>query len=338
MIAAREVSVVVQGPVIRGEGREATTAEVLASVRKHLPHSRLILSTWRGEDVSGLVADEVILNDDPGALVPNPDFPARANNVNRQLVSTSQGLQRATRRYALKLRSDTPVGHTGFLGIDRTQARRHPRWRLFREPILLPRELSLHPAVVPSLYHAHDCVQFGLADDLRDLWGSPLAPEPETSHAFAGGARPPLVYNNVEGPCVRMAPEQYYVTAFLQRRGIDARLRYVCDCRAAQARAALLFMVNNFTFAALDHIGIQLPQRIVEAPMSQLSAESQAWERSARRLSHPLGALVFLPLELARIRAKWLHFWVRHELKPKLRALHRGKTTADHGAPRTGGF
>jgi hypothetical protein len=328
MIDSREISVVVQGPIARGAGREAVTSEVMASIRQHLPQAQLILSTWRGENVSGLAPDELVFTDDPGAVVANPDFPTRSNNVNRQLVSTSNGLKRASRKYALKLRSDTPLAHAGFLGIDRTAARRHPRWRLLREPILLPKDLSLHPAVVPSLYHAHDCVQFGLTEDLRDLWDSPLAPEPETSHAFAGGARPPLVYNNVEGPCVRVSAEQYYITAFLQRRGLEARLSYVCDCRAAQARKSLLFMANNFAFAELDAIGVRIPRRILEAPMSRLSAESRAWDCTARRLSHPFGALLFLPLELARIRAKWLHFWVRYELKPRLRAFRRKPAAA----------
>jgi hypothetical protein len=338
MIDSREISVVVQGPIVRGADREATTSEVLESVRRHLPHAQLILSTWRGEDVSGLAPDELVLSDDPGAVVPNPDFPNRANNVNRQLVSTSQGLKRAMRKYALKLRSDTPLAHAGFAALDRTSAARYRCWRLFREPVLLPRDLSLHPSVVPSLYHAHDCVQFGLTEDLRDLWDSPPAPEPETSRAFCDGARPPLVYNTVEGPCVRLSAEQYYITAFLWRRGIEARLKYVCDCRAAQAARSLLFMANNFAFAGLEAMGIRIPRRILEAPMSRLSAESEAWTRTARRLSHPLGALLFLPMELARVRAKWLHFWVRYELKPRLRARFGRATAAGRGAPRIGGF
>lgn len=323
MIDSREMSVVVQGPIICGEGREATTSEVLASIRQHLPHAQLILSTWRDADLSALEPDELVLNDDPGAVVPNLDFPNRANNVNRQLVSTSHGLQKAERRYALKLRSDTPLAHAGFAALHRTRTRRHPRWRLLRERILLPRDLSLHPAVVPSLYHAHDCVQFGLAEDLRELWDSPLAPEPETSHAFRNGARPPLVYNTVEGPCVRMSAEQYYITAFLRRRGHEAGLEYVCDCRAAQAAKSLLFMANNFAFANLETMGIRIPRRILEAPMSRLSAESSAWAGTTRRLSHPLSARLFLPLEVARVRAKWLHFWFRYELKPRLRAYGR---------------
>lgn len=325
-IHPNDLSVIVQGPITRpasGNRAAAATADVLASVRKHLPGAQLILSTWRGEELAGLPCDHSILSDDPGAIAPNPDFPHRLNNVNRQLVSTAAGLRLATRRYGLKLRSDTPLLHAGFLEIDRVSARRHPRWRMFGERVLLPKELSLHPAVVPSLFYGSDVFQFGLTEDLRALWSAPLAPEPETSRAFHPGSPPPLVYNVVEGPYVRMAPEQYYITSFLRQRGVHASPSYLSDCGLFQTAISLLFMANNFGFEPAEWLGVKLPARILESPMSRLSAQSAAWAKTIARLSDPVRSWFWLPIEVAAVRLKWLHFWTRYMVKPKWRSLRR---------------
>jgi hypothetical protein len=326
-----DLSVVVQGPIIRaapGDAAAPTTADVLASVRAHLPGAQLILSTWRGEDLAGLPCDDLVLSNDPGAIAPNPDFRHRLNNVNRQLVSTAAGLRLATRRHALKLRTDTPLLHARFLQIDRAAQQRHLRWRLLSERVLLPKELSLHPAVVPSLYYGSDVFQFGLAEDLRALWSAPLAPEPQTSRAFDVGSPPPLVYNVVEGPCVRMAPEQYYLVSYLQRRGVRAALSYLCDCSLAQTATSLLFMANNFAFVPAEELGVKLPARIAASPMSRLSAESNAWAKTTARLSGTLSARFWLPIELAAVRLKWLHFWIRYTAKPKWRVHRRNPVPA----------
>jgi hypothetical protein len=197
-----------------------------------------------------------------------------------------------------------------------------------RERVLLPKELSLHPAVVPSLFHGSDFFQFGLTEDLRALWGGPLAPEPGTSRAFVPASPPPLVYNVVEGPCLRMSPEQYYLISFLRRCGVRADISYISDCRARQSAISLLSMANNFRFASASELGVSLPARVTASPMSRLSAESDAWARSTARLGGTISSWLWLPIEVAAVRAKWLHFWVRHTMKPKWRALRSSPATA----------
>jgi glycosyltransferase involved in cell wall biosynthesis len=321
-VRASEVAVVIQGAVV---GRSAdwdfpgVTAEVVRSVREHLPGAEVILSTWKGHATEGFDVDVLVISDDPGAVAPSPAAPNRLNNVNRQLVSTKGGLHRATRKYTLKLRSDTPLAHASFLQTPRDRGARLRRWSFTQERILIARELSLHPAVVPSLYFVGDAWQFGLTSDLRLYWDSPLDPTPADSRR---PQPPPLVYNQTEGVCWQMAPEQYLATAFLERCGVPASLSYLAECGMAQSARSLLFMANNFAFATSEEAGVRIPARISQTPMTRLSlAAATAWPRTVRRLSSRLWWRLVLPVEVMRLRAKWLHFWVRHALKPRLRFI-----------------
>lgn len=321
MTRASDVSVIVQGPIVRAAAdpeSDFLTRDVILSVRKYLPEAQIIVSTWEGANVAGLAADEVVFSTDPGAIAPNPDHPTRLNNVNRQLVSTSRGLAKADRPYTLKLRTDSPLTGAGFLEIDQVSAPRLRNWRLFRERILVPVQGSLHPAVVPCLYHVSDLCQFGLTADLRELWSGPLAPEPETSQAFTSFAPPPLVLNPVEGACVRMAPEQYYHVTYLGRRGVPAWVSYTAECRMRQTARALSYMANNFTFGDQREIGVKLPARITESSWCRIAGDVRPWLRTAHRLSGYWRRLGYLPLELLLVRAKWLHMWFRYHVRPRL--------------------
>lgn len=61
-IDTKDISVVVQGAV------GGYTPVCLASVRKHLPESEIVLSTWKGSNVEGLDYDVLVLSDDPGGF------------------------------------------------------------------------------------------------------------------------------------------------------------------------------------------------------------------------------------------------------------------------------
>jgi hypothetical protein len=100
MILSKDISVVVQGPI---HTQDNLTKRVLESVRTHLPDAELILSTWKGSKVDGLDCDILLLNEDPGALEKQP---INSRNLNRQIVSTCNGIMASTRIFVLKLRTD----------------------------------------------------------------------------------------------------------------------------------------------------------------------------------------------------------------------------------------
>lgn len=99
-----DLSIVVQGPCTRQRSAEAPSIDdVLASLRSAFPQAEIIISTWIGSDLSGLEADAILLNRDPGAL----EHPRqRPNNINRMLRSTAKGLALASRPFCIKTRND----------------------------------------------------------------------------------------------------------------------------------------------------------------------------------------------------------------------------------------
>ena len=109
LVDNKDITVVVQGAVDREK-----TPICLQSIRRMLPGAFIILSTWEGTDVDGLEYDDVVLSEDPGGFDEfNIPFSPK-NNINRQIVSTYQGLLKVKTVYALKLRTDFYLCDDGF--------------------------------------------------------------------------------------------------------------------------------------------------------------------------------------------------------------------------------
>ncbi|CAH1522047.1 WavE lipopolysaccharide synthesis [Vibrio owensii] len=100
-IYCKDVSFVIQGLVDNN-----SIATVVNCIRKKFPQAEIILSTWKGsilsDDVTSII-DVLIENDDPGDFTDSSDMPI---NVNRQLVSSRNGILKTTRKYVVKTRTD----------------------------------------------------------------------------------------------------------------------------------------------------------------------------------------------------------------------------------------
>lgn len=178
-IDPREVSVVVQGPY-----HPEQTPACLASIARALPGAEVILSVWKAGPpvpVHELPAGTVLLNEDPGALdlhdVLSPEVERRTNivvtNLNRQILSSRNGLALARRPYALKLRTDMTVEHTGFLDYAARFRGIPGPCRVFEERIVTTSARSPHRAFC---FFVQDFCSFGLTADMRRLWDAPLLP------------------------------------------------------------------------------------------------------------------------------------------------------------------
>jgi hypothetical protein len=211
-ISFDQISVVVQGPVLGGPDdvpEKRLTRRSLLSVREILPGAELILSTWAGTDTSELPCDLLLTNEDPGAT-PHTDG-IHVNNVNRQIVSVSNGLGRASRPYALKLRSDSVLCSTDFLRYFRVYRARSSR-SILQEKVVASCRGSFVPnyRMALSCYFPSDWFHFGLREDVQNIWDVALAPEPETTlwRGWKG---------NGQSPILRYAIEQYVWVTFLRK-------------------------------------------------------------------------------------------------------------------------
>lgn len=175
--SSRDVSVVVQGPVHRKAERDLPpdgTRRCLESVRRALPNAEVILSTWKGSDVSGLPADRIIFNVDPGPTAPR--YPIGAtNNVNRQVVSTRAGLEHATRPLGFKLRTDMELEHGEALALIDAWPERSNDVRVLHKRVVVPTYYNFNPRrVYPRLVYAYsDWCHLGLLEDLLAIWSTP---------------------------------------------------------------------------------------------------------------------------------------------------------------------
>ncbi|MFN3344303.1 MAG: WavE lipopolysaccharide synthesis family protein [Chloroherpetonaceae bacterium] len=190
-IKNEEISIIVPGAVI-GEKEKSRCAQltrrVLKSIRKHLPGSEIILSTWQGQNTDGLDYDVLVLTTDPGPnyfITPQGRVPD--GNFNRQVIAVQEGLKRATRKYALKTRNDILFTGSGFLNFYGKFPKRCDTWKVLREKVIVSNIYTHHARRdnIDRCFNVSDHFHFGLKEDVQAIWsvepvhGVPLCFTPE---------------------------------------------------------------------------------------------------------------------------------------------------------------
>ncbi|MDD3013272.1 MAG: WavE lipopolysaccharide synthesis family protein [Candidatus Gastranaerophilales bacterium] len=244
-IKADQISVVIQGPIVDDpiiEDRKKLTYRCIKNVRKFLPEAEIILSTWKGSKLDGLEYDIVVENNDPGTYYRN-DFFKVLNNVNRQIVSTKNGVLKSNRKYVLKLRSDVILESANFLKYFAKYKKKSNKFCFVKERVLACTFFSRNPRWLrPYPYHPSDLIFFGLKEDLVNIWDIPLAKEPETSRWFEINPRPIPDYYPPD--LARYCPEQYIWLCFLRKyRGIDCEHQW--DISGNNIELTELTFANN---------------------------------------------------------------------------------------------
>lgn len=169
-IHSEDISVVIQG-AIDCEANKSKCQKACESVRQVLPGAEIILSTWKGSDTKGLTYDKLILNQDPGEIASFYDGKAgdkTKNNINRQIVSTKNGIKAANRKYVMKLRSDSRLYSQKFL--------KYYEWvNSINEDSRL---LVFEPRNPYGYYNDRFCICdfwfFGIKENMRTFWDIPL--------------------------------------------------------------------------------------------------------------------------------------------------------------------
>jgi hypothetical protein len=167
------VSVVIQGPVQTYQGRdqvEGITKKCLLSIRKHLPGATIILSTWQGQDLSGLDYDQLVLSEDPGQ---NNDGYCPVNYY-RQIMSTKAGLDCVTTSYAIKLRSDNYLTGNQFVQIQQSFPKNSDKDKIFKEKVVINSNLFRRTSNGHRvIFSVSDFFYYGLTADLQLIWDQP---------------------------------------------------------------------------------------------------------------------------------------------------------------------
>ena len=285
-----ETSVIIQGPVQglpTDPPERQLTRQAVASVRQHMPDVEIIVSTWKGSATDHLEADVVVMNDDPGAvaLTDSGFLSTYKNNLNRQLVSTLGGLRVATRKYAVKLRSDTMLVRPLPVAEIASQEPTGPR-QIFRGRVAVLNVYTQNPLKRPILFFLSDLFHAGLREDLLTLWEIPLVTEPDFTRAI-NPVRRPLV--NVFSPVeylFRTAPEQYLGESLCRRLDDSIWLDHYSHSGLRWLELWLAVLATNFQMLTPDEAGIRLPERLAAATESWDLLQPEDW-RSLREWAAP---------------------------------------------------
>ena len=258
------------------------TSKCLESARAAIPEAEIILSTWEGVNVEGLDYDKLVISKDPGYLRTDTGW---TTNLNRQIVSTRNGLANASRPFSAKIRTDTIITGSGFLNIPRNAAERLPQWAIFSERILILERFSRDPALAPLLHHPSDIFQFGKTKDLIQLWDSLLADINEHQHWKPDGSRPFITpfsdmmrYNNFSS---KYYDDQYIWLQCCRRSHHVVNLNYAWESSLEQILISESLLTANFKVCNSNEAGLRLPDRLEEKGkfLSKNCYKSQDWDR-----------------------------------------------------------
>lgn len=256
-----ELSIVIQGPLFLGqvEGAERCVESVLAMA----PGAEVILSTWETEDVSPFRGRVIVVQSpDPGAFATR----GRPYNLNRLLRSTQAGLDRASRPWCLKLRTDLAL-------IDRRILRAAPARSggRFARPLAMTNIYVRDPEKFTLLFHFSDIAQFGLTTDLRALWDGPLFSAAEVLDLSGTHA--------VTWDGMRLFPEQALTLRWLQSQGLDAALRHPAEVTRKSLSLWADVLARDVRLVDWRASGIRFPDRFAgdaSVPNTLLSEEKAA--------------------------------------------------------------
>lgn len=251
-----DISVVVQGAI-----NKDLTPKCLISIRKYLPNAEIILSTWEGSDASGLDYDILVLNKDPGGV--KHDYAiynttCSMNNFNRQLVSTQNGINKANRKYILKLRTDLELKNADFLNCWDSFNCRDEGYKIFKHRVLCSclysREHSCQCGTgYPTPFHPSDFWFFGLTEDLKNYFlNCPLQTREEGGNwIFRHPTRVPYFTQ-----LWRYAPEQMFCVNWVKKYYPDLQFEDWSDWNHININLSNNILYNNFIFLDYEQSGI----------------------------------------------------------------------------------
>ncbi|ABL98317.1 WavE lipopolysaccharide synthesis family protein [Shewanella amazonensis] len=283
-----DITVVVQGPVQAYQGRDqqaGITQVCLDSIRTHLPGARIILSTWEGQNCTGLAPDLLLQHPDPGANVVayNAQGEAQKLNFNRQIVSTCEGLKRVETPYAVKLRSDNYLTGHGFVtALEQFPARCDQDIR-FTEPVVVNTSYFRRYAEGQRvIMHPSDFFHFGRTEDLLKIWDLPLFEDRPFDPAQAGKAQ----YHGAPLTCPHA--EQIYCDLWLRRLDDGfLPLAHRHQFSANQGERWDRFMASNLRVLEPEQLGLGLIARFIPKAKRPNEMSHLDWLLLYRRYCDP---------------------------------------------------
>ncbi|MFZ4681878.1 MAG: WavE lipopolysaccharide synthesis family protein [Terrimicrobiaceae bacterium] len=235
------IGVMVQGPVagkgVSDRSQAWSAADCVRSVRAILPEARIILSTWKGSDLTGIECDEIIENPDPGIIY---NATGCVHNFTRQMESTRAGLRAlaGVRPYAIKMRTDMLLTGRGFLRQFQAHRARAKEFQVLEDRIVGFMYFTRHLRRGYFLFCWSDLIHFGRTADLLRLWDIPCFPVYPKTDKESGKT---LMWTDLN-----LLPEQYIWSQLFRDQLDISQFRDVTHRSPHLDAAHDLALINNF--------------------------------------------------------------------------------------------
>lgn len=252
-ISSKDISIVVQGKNIAEH-----TKNCLDSLRKNFPYAEIIFSTYENEDVSNLDFDVLVTSVDPKATLLRYNM---YNNMNRILTTTRAGLNKVSRKYCLKIRSDLFFDNDKLLsGIADNFPIRDEHYTIFKQRVIFyslwTRKFEYFEDKYRILtpFYLSDWLCFGLTDDIKLYFNEiDFTNEPYFSKFFNN---PKNNMHNCEGMMPwQFPPEQYFATSFLKKYFKEANMKSLQDFSAEKMELSRRIFASNVVICGYKECG-----------------------------------------------------------------------------------
>ena len=242
-IDKKDISVVVQGAIDK-----EWTPLCLKSIRKYLPESEIILSTWGGSDVENLDYDILVLNKDPGPNELIRKYPHKqVNNIDRQIISSYNGLKKGNRKFGLKIRSDMLLNGIGFLHYYSKYGNDGIENAFFNQRILFgDKGVFIPPYIICDWY------SFGLLKDLQEWYNISLYKIKLGEEYFLDEINYYKRPKFADIIC-QYIPEQWLVIQNILKYDNDINYKHFYDNNEISIKKSIYFIINN-TIILEEHL------------------------------------------------------------------------------------
>ena len=184
----------------------------------------------------------------------------RLNNLNRQIVSTINGLKKVTTPYSVKLRTDIKITGKAFTHISNSHQEREKRYSYFSERIIACQYYFRNPDIYRAPFHISDIFLFGKTVDLIHLFDIPLTEEPLFSQWYMHKKRPTPDYE--PNTLCKFTPEQYIWLECIKKFGLTPSLTCLYSTDKDLLELSNKTIINNFFIHSEKHLNLDWPYRL----------------------------------------------------------------------------
>lgn len=249
-IDSKDISIIVQGQLFKSENN--STLDVLQSIQKYYPNAEVILSTWVGSEISPQyqsLCDQIVLSDDPG----DGTYGKPPLNINRQIVSSKTGIDKATRTYAIKTRTDLIFTSDSLASFMALKLKRTPEFSLgFGHICVADFSTRSHISGLKVPFWVCDFVYAGRKEDVTKIFDVNLYTKNDFEY-YLTHPKPDYMYR--QSDVFQYTPETYFAYNYL-KQGRDIPFENSYDNNSIAMKLYNNLFINNFIVLGEKQLGI----------------------------------------------------------------------------------